>query len=89
MAPTILEQAKQLALENQIEFDVQHALPRMRQRGASRHDVRDAVLSAKTYRPGDKPRRWVLDGGKDGDGDLLSVVVEIHDELLVVTIFGE
>jgi hypothetical protein len=62
----------------------------MSERGSATYDdVRDAILSATSIRKGDFKvvQRWVLDGGKDRDGDMLTVCVEILDDLVVITVF--
>jgi hypothetical protein len=66
---------------------VGHAEKRMRQRGATRDDVRAALMGGKRA-VAQPEERWRVDGGRDLEGDDLTVVVVIEDDGdLVVTLF--
>lgn len=56
----------------------------MRQRGASYEDVRHALENAIGCRPDEE--RWRVESN-DLDGDELTVVVAIEDDVVVVTLF--
>lgn len=64
---------------------LEHARRRMRERGANFEDLRQALMTATLCRPADAGR-WKVTG-KDRDGDDLTVVVELDDEDIVVTVF--
>lgn len=62
----------------------QHALVRMRQRNVSFRDVRRALSAAHTCQP--EADKWKVTG-PDTDGDGLTCVVMIEDDVLVITVF--
>ena len=81
----ILEEIKAAAARNNVSPS-KHAKGRMRERGARAEDVLSAILTAKVATQGDNGC-WKLSGGVDGDGDELSVVVNVEcDPMRVVTI---
>jgi hypothetical protein len=63
-----------------------HAAQRLDERCATFDDVREAIMTATDCRtePGD---RWKLAGGRDCDGDGLTVIVSIEQDVVVVTLF--
>lgn len=71
-----LVEIKRLEQLGAIRFDWEHALPRMRERGASRADVRHAIASTIECALQENGR-YLLTGGVDLDDDELKVVVEI------------
>ena len=83
----MLDDIKRLATQYRIRFSW-HALHlRMPQRGATRDDVRRALMTATSavYQP-DRDNYRVT-GGTDTDGDDMDVVVAIEADLLIVTVF--
>ena len=64
----------------------------MRDRGAQREDVHNALSNATACKLSDdstpEVERWVAQG-RDLDGDVLRPVVIIKDGLVVVTVMGE
>jgi hypothetical protein len=72
------------ALANRIEYGP-HARKRMRERGAGRADVREALVTAIACRA-EADERWKVTG-IDTAGDELTVVVVIEDGVVVVTLF--
>jgi hypothetical protein len=58
----------------------------MRERGASRADVRRALETA-TGCEAEPDERWKVTGGVDLDGDPLGAVVVLEDGVVVVTVF--
>lgn len=63
-----------------------HAILRARQRGASRADVRSALMNATSCAVGQQRDRWEV-VGTDLDGDDLKLVVVLEAGVLVVTLF--
>ncbi|MFH2007590.1 MAG: DUF4258 domain-containing protein [bacterium] len=63
-----------------------HAEARMEERGASFADVRQALVSATSCHA-QPDERWRIEGGCDGDGDALTVVVTFEGSVVVVTLF--
>lgn len=80
---------RELAAARRISL-TRHARERMRPvpfgRGCSFEDLCCALRSATECKPGEEPERWIASGA-DLDGDELSVVLVIQDDLLVVTLF--
>lgn len=70
---------------NRWEVDQYHALPRMRQRGVSFADVEHALLNATQCRVQENGR-WRL-VSCDLDGDDLTLIAVVDDEVLVITLF--
>ncbi|HWO22455.1 MAG TPA: DUF4258 domain-containing protein [Kofleriaceae bacterium] len=64
-----------------------HAFTRMDKRGASRDDVRNALLTATSARWQADEGTWKVDGGHDREGDELTVAVSIEADVVVVTLF--
>ena len=80
----VLNRIKHLADIRAIRF-TRHGRERADERGANFEDVREALMTASTSKPdGDK---YKVEGGRDLDGDSLTVVVAIEEKLLVVTLF--
>jgi hypothetical protein len=61
-----------------------HARKQMRERNATERDLRHAVLYATGCRAGHSGR-WMIEG-TDRDGDSLTVVAEIHENLVIITV---
>lgn len=72
------------ALAYRIEYGP-HAWKRMRERGAKREDVREALVTA-TICQAQPEERWKVTG-LDTAGDALTVIVVIEDGVVVVTLF--
>ncbi len=64
-----------------------HALQRMEQRNIRRRDIDRGLLTATAATHQPERDRWKVTGGEDMDGDELTLVVEVHGLLLVVTVF--
>lgn len=82
-----LAEIKRLAsLIGRIQFRW-HAIERMDERGATKDDVKHALLSASaaTWQP--DHQTWKVTGGVDRDGDDLVCAVDIEADVIVVTIF--
>ena len=80
-----LAEIQRLASLNRLVF-TSHAAKRMDQRGAKREDVRAALVSATSARAQDRGG-WRVEGGRDRDGDDLTVIVDIEDDVIVITLF--
>jgi hypothetical protein len=80
-----LDRVKGLTLANRWRIEPRHGLPRMRQRGASFEDVRHGLIFAGDCHFQDNGR-WKLET-EDLDGDEMSLVVVVEDDVLVVTLF--
>lgn len=63
-----------------------HAYDRMRMRGATERDVRNALAKADTCERAEKPNRWSA-SGPDLDGDELTAIVAFDGFAVVVTVF--
>jgi hypothetical protein len=81
-----LGEIHRLARLNRISYTA-HALRRMDQRGAELADVRAALISSTAAVHQEERGTWRVDGGRDRDGDDLTVIVDIEADLVVVTIF--
>jgi hypothetical protein len=85
-AAAALAEIRRYAVQGRIRYSG-HGLKRMRERGASRADVRNALCTATSCSPSeDGPGRWKVPG-EDEDGDALLVVVVIEAGVLVVSLF--
>lgn len=64
-----------------------HALDRMKERNATRGDVRSALASADlaTFQPDNG--RWKISGGTDRSGDALDLAIVFENGLVVITVF--
>ena len=80
-----LAEIQRLASLNQIVY-TSHALLRMDTRGASRNDVRRALITATSARRQDRGT-WRVEGGRDLEGDDLTAIVDIEADVIVVTLF--
>jgi hypothetical protein len=80
-----LDEIKKLAARNYIRF-TSHAIARMRQRGANRADVKNALLSASDATWQTDHQSWHVTGGVDLDGDELSLAVDIEADVVVITV---
>ena len=65
-----------------------HARERFRQRSCTADGCIRAILTATSCKLNDR-ERWELHGGKDQDGDDLTVVcvLDVDDGVIVVTVF--
>ncbi len=88
MTPTdALRLAREAACTGRLQF-TEHALRRMRERGARRLDVSNACATATTatYQGSDV---WRLSGGVDLEGDVLVVIASVDaTDVRVVTVTG-
>ena len=75
---------KALASANRIGF-TKHGRERMNERGARFVDVRAALVSAQGCK--DQGGTWLVEGGVDTDGDALTVVCTVENQVVVVTLF--
>jgi hypothetical protein len=64
-----------------------HALDRMKERNATRGDVRSALTSAMlaTFQPNNG--RWKITGGTDRSGEALDMAVVFENGIVVITVF--
>lgn len=84
-APGILEQVRGLTFAGRWHVDRRHGEPRMRERGLTYADVEHGLLHASAGQLQDNGR-WKLNSD-DLDGDELTLIVHVDDEVLVVTLF--
>lgn len=80
-----LGEIQRLAARNFIRFTA-HAIQRMRQRGADRADVKNALLTATDATWQTDHQTWHISGGVDCDGDGLSVAVTIEADVVIITV---
>lgn len=82
------EALREAALAGRIQrFEVsRHAMQRMSERNVTRADLRSGLMTA-TQATHEDGARWLLEGGRDLDGDALSLVVVLQRGCLVVTVF--
>ncbi len=64
-----------------------HARQRLRERGAEPLDVRRSLLTATSATWQTDRDNWRVEGGIDCLGDPLTVIVEIEDGVVVVTLY--
>lgn len=64
-----------------------HALDRMKQRNATRGDVRSALTTATLATFQADNGRWKITGGTDRSGDALEMAVVFENGLVVITVF--
>jgi hypothetical protein len=64
-----------------------HVRKRLSERGATMKCLCRALQTAKSAFYQTENGRWRLDGGIDTDGDELTLIVEMRDEVLIVTLF--
>lgn len=81
----MLELVRSLTRANRWEVDQYHGQSRMQQRGVSFADVEHALLNATQCRVQDNGR-WKL-VSCDLDGDDLTLIAVVDDEVLVITLF--
>ncbi len=81
-----LKEASRAAFANQFEVS-KHGLERMAERGATRKDICCAMRSASLATEQEHERKWRLEGGKDLDGEPLTVVIVFTGTGLVVSVF--
>ena len=80
-----LSEIQRLARLNRIVY-TGHAILRMDDRGASRDDVRSALITATSARLQERGT-WRVDGGRDLEGDDLTAIVDLEADVIVVTLF--
>jgi hypothetical protein len=83
----ILEAARLAGQTRQFRTKEPHVSQRLSERGATRKCVCKALQTAKTATFQADNNRWRLDGGVDSDGDELTLIVEVKNGVLVVTLF--
>jgi hypothetical protein len=84
-----LSAIKMAARLRQLKF-TDHALERMGLRGATRKDVREALLTSSLAEWSDYHEAWLVSGGVDSELDELRVAVSVlHNGAVVVTVLGE
>lgn len=76
---------REYTLAGRWQVEVGHGVPRMRERGASFHDIRHGLLVA-TRCSVQVNGRWRL-GTEDLDGDELTLILFVDDGVLVITLF--
>jgi hypothetical protein len=81
----MLELVRSYTRANRWEVDQYHGRPRMQQRGVSFADVEHALLHAVRCQVQDNGR-WKL-VSHDIDGDDLTIIAIVDDEVLVITLF--
>jgi hypothetical protein len=82
-----LERAKAAARVWQVRWR-RHSAARSVQRNAQAADIREAILTARTAVWRAEEDTWRLEGGRDLDGDNLTVVVAIEgNEVRLITEF--
>lgn len=81
----MLQRVRSLTRANRWEVDQYHGQPRMQQRGVSFADVEYALLNATQCRVQENGR-WKLISC-DLDGDDLTLIAVVDDEVLVITLF--
>ncbi len=82
---TALAEIQRLARLDRLVF-TRHARERMTERGAERGDVRNALVTATDALRQERGTSRVT-GGRDHDGDEMTVICDIETDVIVVTIF--
>lgn len=82
-----LEEIKRLALLPQRVKFTRHCRERMDERGAIAADVVAALLSATSAEYQTDKQNFRVDGGVDTDGEALTAIVDLQDDVIVVTMF--
>ena len=85
-ATALAEIHRLAALPNRIRYR-RHAYQRMAERGASRDDVQNALLTATDATWQAQHQTFLVSGGLDLRGDDLVCAVDLEDDVIVVTIF--
>jgi hypothetical protein len=80
-----LEQIQRAGTQDNFEIERQHARPQMRARGVTREDVRYGLMYA-TLCTLQTNGRWKVPT-KDEDQDTLILILELRDDVLVITVF--
>ncbi len=80
----ILEKVRGLASAGRYRIS-RHAYLRMDERGSSPQDVRHALTHASECSPAREDCYSVL--GADRDGDALTLIVSLDDDILVITLY--
>jgi hypothetical protein len=83
---TVLAEVRRLARLDRIVI-TGHARKRMADRGATRVDLRSALVTATTAIRQPDRGNWRIEGGTDNDGDDLAVIVDLEADVIVVTLF--
>lgn len=85
-AKTLAEIQRLAALPDRIRYR-RHARQRMVERGTSKYDVKNALLTANDAAWQAQHQTWRITGGVDLNGDDLVCAVDLEDDVIVVTIF--
>jgi hypothetical protein len=82
--------ARGAARWRQLRYADPHAYERMQERGVSRRDVAEAIMtSTAVQRDSQRLGRFCLVGGTDHSGDPLDVVIAVNGSVVtVVTVLG-
>ncbi|MCB9589650.1 MAG: DUF4258 domain-containing protein [Polyangiaceae bacterium] len=86
MKPADALQAAQAAAKTRQLLLTMHARESMAKRGVQVVDLNEAIRTAKDAIWSEKEQTWRLSGGKDSEGDDLTVVV-CFDPARVITVF--
>jgi hypothetical protein len=81
-----LHEIQALARFNRIAITL-HASERMNQRGATKPDIRRALLTATVARRQADHDSWRVEGGVDLDDEELTLVCDYGADVVVVTLF--
>ncbi len=85
-AQTILAECHSAGTSGRFIFG-SHALDRMKERNASRGDVRSALTSASLAAFQPDNGRWKITGGTDRSGEALDLAVVFENGIVVITVF--
>jgi hypothetical protein len=64
-----------------------HAQQRCAERGVGRNDVKQALVSCENADWQEEQKTWKITGGRDLDGDALTLAVAVQHGVVVVTVF--
>jgi hypothetical protein len=81
-----LARIHRLARAGQVVYS-RHARRRMEERGAEKEDVVRALCTASAAVWQSDRLCWRVEGGVDCSGDGLTMVVDIRDDVVVITVF--
>lgn len=81
-----LAQIHLLARAGRVAF-TRHAKTRMDERGARPEDVVNALQIATAAIWQSERRTWRVEGGRDLVGDPLTAVVDLRDDIVIITVF--
>ncbi|MCX5744645.1 MAG: DUF4258 domain-containing protein [Proteobacteria bacterium] len=83
---TVLDEIRRLVRRGSIVL-TRHARDRLAERGASVRDLVAALLGATQASWQVDRANWRVSGGRDLDGDEMTVIVDLVADVIVVTIF--